>query len=47
MSEFFQNILNTIAEFAATFGFKLLGSIIVLVIGIFLIGMPDVFVMKR
>ena len=37
MPEFFQNILNTIAEFATTFGFKLLGSIIVLIVGIFLI----------
>ena len=37
MQEFFQNILNTIAEFATTFGFKLLGAIIVLILGIFLI----------
>lgn len=47
MSEFFQNILNTIAEFAATFGFKLLGSIIVLVIGIFLIKWLIKFISTR
>ncbi|MBQ8403710.1 MAG: mechanosensitive ion channel [Clostridia bacterium] len=37
MPEFLQKILDTIAEFVTTFGFKLLGSIIVLIIGIFLI----------
>ena len=47
MSDFFQNILNTIAEFAATFGFKLLGSIIVLVIGIFLIKWLIKFISTR
>ena len=35
--EFLENLLAKIAEFIASFGFRLLGAILVLVVGIFLI----------
>ena len=37
MPEFLQKILDTIAEFVTTFGFKLIGSLIVLILGIIII----------